>query len=135
VKRAAFIVIDEAPAMNKNKYDCMDVTFRDIMKDTHPDAKNKLFGGKVVLMSGDFRQVLPVVPRGGREAQVAASLKRWSHWRHVTKMYLRTNMRVANLANNPIAAAQADRYICSHTHPTQIVHIRIQLKFAMVTAI
>jgi hypothetical protein len=38
--------------------------------------KDMLFGNKVVVMGGDFRQILPVVPRGTRGQIVDASLKR-----------------------------------------------------------
>jgi hypothetical protein len=31
-----------------------------------PALKDMLFGGKVVVMGGDFKQILPVVPRGKR---------------------------------------------------------------------
>ena len=32
------------------------------------------FGGKVVVLGGDFPQVLPVVPRGRKEDMIGASL-------------------------------------------------------------
>jgi ATP-dependent DNA helicase PIF1 len=37
-------------------------------------ATEKIFGGKTVVLGGDFRQILPVVPKGGREDIVSASL-------------------------------------------------------------
>ncbi|KAH8964332.1 hypothetical protein BDL97_04G060700 [Sphagnum fallax] len=39
-------------------------------------SMDMLFGNKVVVMGGDFRQILPVVPRGTRGQIVDASLKR-----------------------------------------------------------
>jgi hypothetical protein len=39
---------------------------------------DKHFGGITVLFGGDFRQTLPVVPKGIRQEIVAASLK-WSN--------------------------------------------------------
>jgi hypothetical protein len=41
-----------------------------------PALKDMFFGGKVVVMGGDFRQILPVVPRGKRSQIMDASLKR-----------------------------------------------------------
>jgi ATP-dependent DNA helicase PIF1 len=40
-----------------------------------PALKDMLFGGKVVVMGGDFRQILHVVPRGTKGQIVDANLK------------------------------------------------------------
>jgi len=47
-----------------------------------------------VVLSGDFRQILLVVPKGGREDIVSASLPRSHLWQHVTILRLHINMRV-----------------------------------------
>jgi ATP-dependent DNA helicase PIF1 len=60
IRAAGLIVWDEAPLMHKHVFQAVDRTLRDIMG--RPDV---LFGGKVVL-GGDCRQILPVVPRGNR---------------------------------------------------------------------
>jgi ATP-dependent DNA helicase PIF1 len=57
-------------------------------------ATEKIFGGKTVVLGGDFRQILPVVPRGGREDIVSASLLQSHLWQHVTILRLHINMRV-----------------------------------------
>ena len=51
-----------------------DDIMRDIMKEVSPELGDLPFGGKVVVLGSDFRQVLPVVPRGTRGQIVAASL-------------------------------------------------------------
>jgi len=33
------------------------------LDDTH--ATEKIFGGKTVVLGGDFQQILPVIPKGG----------------------------------------------------------------------
>jgi len=38
------------------------------------EAPKKIFGGKTVVLGGDFLQILPVVPKGGREDIISASL-------------------------------------------------------------
>ena len=53
---------------------------------------NVPFGGKVVLLGGDFRQVLPVVTRGTRGNQVAAAIWNASAWRHFQTYHLNCNM-------------------------------------------
>jgi hypothetical protein len=47
-----------------------------------------------VVLGGDFRQILPVVPKGGREDIVSASLTQLHLWQHVTIRCLHINMRV-----------------------------------------
>jgi hypothetical protein len=36
-----------------------------------------------MVLGGDFRQILPVVSKGGREAIISASLPRSHLWQHV----------------------------------------------------
>lgn len=58
---------------------------------------NMLFGGKVVVFGGDFRQVLPVVKKGSRADIVNASFTRSPLWAHVRMLPLSINMRLQNL--------------------------------------
>ncbi|KAK9273825.1 hypothetical protein L1049_018636 [Liquidambar formosana] len=51
------------------------------------------FGGKVIVFGGDFRQVLPVVPKGTRAETVSASLVRSYLWNNIEKLSLTTNIR------------------------------------------
>ena len=60
LRRAALNLVDEAPMLHRHAYEALDRTLRDI---TNLDVP---FGGKVIVCSGDFRQVLPVVPHGSR---------------------------------------------------------------------
>src|SRR5689334_505471 len=66
----------------------LDRTLGELTKD------DRLFGGKVVVFGGDFRQVLPVIPKAGREQIVAGTLRRSPLWQHVTVLNLKINMRV-----------------------------------------
>jgi hypothetical protein len=47
-----------------------------------------------MVLSGDFQQILPIVPNGGRENIVSALLPRSHLWQHVTILRLRINMRI-----------------------------------------
>ncbi|UYV75360.1 hypothetical protein LAZ67_12003630 [Cordylochernes scorpioides] len=51
------------------------------------------FGGKVVVLGGDFRQVLPVVPRASRAEIVAACIKQSKLWPLFVILRLTQNMR------------------------------------------
>nr|KYP64346.1 hypothetical protein KK1_018939 [Cajanus cajan] len=67
------IIWDEAPMMNKQCFEAFNRTLRDLMRVKSKDNKHKPFGGKVVILGGDFRQILPVVRKGARQEVVKAS--------------------------------------------------------------
>ncbi|XP_022897437.1 ATP-dependent DNA helicase PIF4-like [Olea europaea var. sylvestris] len=58
LKMPRLIIWDEAPMVNHFAVESVDKMLRDIT-----DC-NLLFGGKVIVFGGDFRQILPVVPKG-----------------------------------------------------------------------
>ncbi|XP_058784545.1 uncharacterized protein LOC131659356 [Vicia villosa] len=67
LKFTDLIIWDEAPM--------------DIMSGpTH--ASKKIFGGKVVVFGGDFRQILPVIPRGTRSDIIHATINASYIWDH-----------------------------------------------------
>jgi hypothetical protein len=65
VDKADLIIWDEAPMMHRQAFEAVDWTMCDLMQldDTH--TNKKIFGGKTMVLGGDFRQILPVVPKGG----------------------------------------------------------------------
>ncbi|XP_072398075.1 ATP-dependent DNA helicase PIF6-like [Diabrotica undecimpunctata] len=66
------------------------------------NSNNKLFGGAILLLSGDFRQTLPVIPRSTFADEINACLKQSFLWRSVETLRLTINMRV-QLQNDPSA--------------------------------
>lgn len=55
---------------------------------------NALFGGKVLVLGGDFRQTLPVVGYGKKEDfMIAQSLLCSTIWNELEKLQLSENMR------------------------------------------
>ena len=54
----------------------------------------------MIMLSGDFRQTLPVIAKFTAADEINACLKSSSLWQHVKKLKLTTNMRVA-LQNDP----------------------------------
>ncbi len=80
-----------------------------VMGAVDPALKDMLFGGKVVVMGGDFRQILHVVPRGTRGQIVDASLKRSAVlWHRIKVRQLHENMRVQRLLAQGGANTTAD---------------------------
>ncbi|XP_076955472.1 uncharacterized protein LOC143630300 [Bidens hawaiensis] len=53
---------------HKHGFQALDRSLKDVL------SSNLLFGGKVVVFGGDFRQILPVVQKGTRQDIVNASL-------------------------------------------------------------
>ncbi|XP_074301275.1 uncharacterized protein LOC141632647 [Silene latifolia] len=60
----------------------------------NPEAEWKIFGGKVVLLGGDFRQVLPIIHKGLRKDIVQTSISRSFLWNECKIYTLKKSMRV-----------------------------------------
>ncbi|XP_006279329.2 uncharacterized protein LOC17874456 [Capsella rubella] len=102
IREAKLIIWDEAPMMNKHCFETLDRTLQDIMK------CNRIFGGKVVVLGGNFRQILPVIPEGGRVATVLASIKSSLLWPSCKVLKLTENMRLRKGVNNVQSDALAE---------------------------
>jgi ATP-dependent DNA helicase PIF1 len=89
IRRAKLIISDEAPMMHRHCFECVDRTLQDIM-----GKKNIPFGGKVVVLGGDFRQILPVIPKGTRQEVVNSTINSSHLWRFCEVLTLTTNMRL-----------------------------------------
>ncbi|CAN1142587.1 ATP-dependent DNA helicase PIF1 [Linum perenne] len=100
MESASLIVWDEAPMVHRLSFEAVDRTLFDIMNMPTEGPCYKPFGGKIVILGGDFRQTLPIVPNGGREDNLNASLTRSYLWNHCTLLELRTNMRVNSSSIN-----------------------------------
>lgn len=74
------IIQDEAPMTHKYYFEALDRTLRDILSN-QPKSDN-IFGGKFIVFGGDFRQILPVVPRGTHSNIVHSSLNASYIWNH-----------------------------------------------------
>ena len=61
LRETTIFIWDEASMIPANALKSVDVLLRDITQVNRP------FGGKFMFLGGDFRQVLPVAPRAGRE--------------------------------------------------------------------
>jgi hypothetical protein len=95
LKETKLIIWDEAPMQHRYGPEAVDRTIRDLLKP--PDVLIEdvsPFGGITVLFVGDFRQTLPVVPRGSRAQIVNASLRRSRLWQHIKVLHLTKNMRL-----------------------------------------
>ncbi|KAD3066518.1 hypothetical protein E3N88_34398 [Mikania micrantha] len=85
----SLIIWDEAPMSDRRCFESLDKSLRDIVGDASTP-----FGGKSVLLGGDFRQTLPVKPKSPKSEIVALSLPRSYLWNHFKIYRLKDNMRV-----------------------------------------
>ncbi|GBM34040.1 hypothetical protein AVEN_162220-1 [Araneus ventricosus] len=84
---AKVIVWDEAPMTHVHAFLAVDRLLKDLTKCDEP------FGGKIILLGGDFRQVLPVILRGSRSLTVSSCIKKHRLWYDFFVMKLTENMR------------------------------------------
>ncbi|XP_021995696.2 ATP-dependent DNA helicase pif1-like [Helianthus annuus] len=88
------IIWDEAPMVHKHAFEALDRTMNDVFN-IDPSLNSDIrFGGKVIVFGGDFRQILPVVPNGGRQEIVNASLCSSYLWSKCKLLRLTRNMRL-----------------------------------------
>ena len=86
---AKLLMIDEATMLDGWMLEAMDRTLRDILR--KPDDP---FGGKTLVLAGDFRQCLPVVPGATRAGTVKHCINQSELWGLFTVLKLTENMRV-----------------------------------------
>ncbi|XP_021775483.1 uncharacterized protein LOC110739323 [Chenopodium quinoa] len=72
----------------KENIEAVDVLLRDLCSPSIP------FGGKVIVFGGDFRQVLPIVPRKSQSEAIEASLVSSTLWNQFHRFRLTDNMGV-----------------------------------------
>ncbi|XP_071579388.1 uncharacterized protein [Temnothorax nylanderi] len=82
------IVWDESTMAHKGGFEALSTTLKDIR------GNDGVMGGVTVLLAGDFRQTLPIVPRGTRADEVKACVKKSHLWSLIKKISIRKNMRV-----------------------------------------
>jgi ATP-dependent DNA helicase PIF1 len=89
IRESSLIVIDEITMLKKDLLEVLDLSLREFMR------TDVIFGGKVILMTGDFRQCLPVVKRRTEAQIVSKTILQYSNWDKVdTSIRLSVNMRL-----------------------------------------
>ena len=80
--------------VHKHAFEALDRTMNDIFNIETSNRSNIRFGGKVIVLGGDFRHILPVVPNGGRQEIVNASISSSYLWNTCKLLRLTKNMRL-----------------------------------------
>lgn len=77
IRQTRLILWDEAPMQNRRILEAVDRSLQDICR------SSKTFGGIPMVLSGDFRQILPVIPRASQAQTVSLTLKRSYFWNKI----------------------------------------------------
>ena len=88
LKTCKLIVWDECTLAHKKALEALDITLRDLR------GNPRLMGGALVVLCGDFRQTLPVIPKSTPADEINACLKSSTLWNKVSKIGLKENVRV-----------------------------------------
>jgi hypothetical protein len=88
LRQCKLIIWDECTMSHKRALEAVNITLQDIKEN------KKIMGGIVLVLSGDFRQTLPVIRKGTYIDELQACLKSSCLWKHVQIFHLSKNMRV-----------------------------------------
>ncbi|UYV82495.1 hypothetical protein LAZ67_21002530 [Cordylochernes scorpioides] len=86
LRKAKLFIIDECTMASNHALNTIDRLIREVMTEDKKYPNQIPFGGKVLIVGGDFRQCLPVIPHGMRAQIVQSCLKysqTWSHFEHL----------------------------------------------------
>lgn len=74
IESASLIIWDEALMMHRKCFEALDRSLRDVLSERDPSLADVPFGGKIVVLGGDLRQILPVIEGGIRSQVINASI-------------------------------------------------------------
>ena len=95
IKATKLIIWDEAPMIQRYCVEALNRSLQDVMH------SSLIFGGKSIVMGGDFRQILPVIPKGCRASIVDACITSSSLWTQCHIFQLHKNMRLGS-SDDPV---------------------------------
>lgn len=94
IQQTSLIIWDEAPVNHKHCFEALDRTLRDIRASSDQEFSKRQFGGITVVLGGDFRQTLPVIPNAKKNEVLGSSITRSFLWWQCAIMHLTENMRL-----------------------------------------
>ena len=96
VRMAKLLLIDESTMLDRYQLEALDRSLKDLMSNSKP------FGGKIIILAGDFRQCLPVVPGSNRAGTVSQCINHSHLWKHFSVYHLSENLRVRASGNSKL---------------------------------
>ncbi|KAK0401796.1 hypothetical protein QR680_015976 [Steinernema hermaphroditum] len=93
IRESSFILMDEVSMLHVNVFNYINKVVLSVVPSEY---RNMPFGGKVVLMSGDFKQLAPVAKGEGMDGQIMASIRHSELFVYFKHLKLTENMRARN---------------------------------------
>ena len=94
IELTSLVIWDEALMTHRRCFEALDRSLHDVMAGYDESAGDRVFGGKVVVLGGDFRQILPVVEGGNHTKIVSACILNSPIWKFIEILCLKENMRL-----------------------------------------
>ncbi|UYV69316.1 hypothetical protein LAZ67_6003233 [Cordylochernes scorpioides] len=88
LRQCKLIVWDECTMAHRHALEAVDITLKDCRQDQRP------MGGIVLLLAGDFRQILPIIPRGTIVLRILYSIALRLRFRILYAFALRLRFRI-----------------------------------------
>jgi hypothetical protein len=85
---------------HRNCFEALEISLWDILRCRDENSDKKPFSGMTVVLSGDFRKILPMVPKGKRGQIANASIKHSYLWSNFTVYRLTQNMHLSCMSDN-----------------------------------
>ncbi|XP_074359283.1 uncharacterized protein LOC141698474 [Apium graveolens] len=76
IQQTDLIIWDEEPMQHRHAFESVDRSLRDIMSAIDKRRAKKPFGGITVVFGGDYRKILPVIPKASRAEIVGSTLNK-----------------------------------------------------------
>ncbi|XP_074342144.1 uncharacterized protein LOC141679577 [Apium graveolens] len=94
IQQTDLIIWDEVPMQHRHAFESVDCSLRDIMSSIDKRRAKKPFGGITVVFGGDYRQILPVIPKASRAEVVGSTFNKSKIWEFFQVYLLKQNMRL-----------------------------------------
>ena len=126
LRSTTLFIVDEISQVSSYALDAIDLMLRDVCNNSFP------FGGKIIVLGGDFRQTLPIVKNGTTSDILNASVVSSKLWSLCQRFTLSTNMRarkeeqyfakfLLHLGCDRLALKPSNPYVNSVTVPQQCI--------------
>lgn len=96
--------------MHRQCFEALDRSLRDIMSENNADMGLLPFGGMVVVLGGDLRQLLPIVEGGVCSKTVDAAITNSPLWRSIIVLELTMNMRLVADGLDSVAKEELSKF-------------------------
>ena len=100
--KISLIIWDKVIMTNRQFFEPLDISFKDIMSEQNPHAKMVPFGGNIIILGCDLRPILHVIGNGTKSQIISVAIIKSFLWNYVQIIKLTENMRLKSKTNNTI---------------------------------